>query len=27
VPQEERTKCGECRLCLDADAPDVAVVK
>ena len=27
VPQEERTKCGECRLCLDADAPDVAVGK
>jgi len=27
VSQEDRTKCGECRLCIDPDAPDVAVVK
>lgn len=27
VPQDERSKCGECRLCLTGDAPDVGVTK
>ena len=27
VPSDERTQCGECRLCIDEQAPDVAVVK
>ena len=27
VAQEDRVKCGECRLCLTDDAPDVGVTK
>jgi hypothetical protein len=27
VPQDERSKCGDCRLCLTDDAPDVGVTK
>lgn len=27
VPLEERTKCGDCMMCVDDNAPDIAVVK